>query len=223
MSEVIIDSIQKCNIVLVNSGVIKDQSHVKNIKYIFNDLLKNKNIGIDSITEVKGINGAKLACRNDKKNILIVPSENEVFIVDFLTQLYSFSMKEKNNIQVAGLRKWFQLDNLDIEYLNHFNVFYPTFGQVDYNNNNIKSLLIEYRKKYNTDPGEYFFTSYAAGLCLFSKLINEGTGFLNRIDKHVYQNEISDFNFFRPNHNTGFENKGVQIWQYKDYTYQKVR
>lgn len=223
LAEWIADSLQKCNVVLVNSGVLKDQAIIKNLKGILNETIKNKLLGIDSIIEVKGISGVKTNCTNTKKNILIVPSENEVFIVDFLTQLHSFSEKEKNQIQVVGMKKWFHLDNLDVEYLNRFNVVYPSYGQVEFSHNNTKQFTELYRKKFNTDPSEYFYSSFDAGIYFLGNLQQYGTGFWRQLELYKQNGLMINFNFYRPNSSAGYENKGYQIWQYSDYTFKKVR
>src|ERR1700757_2839079 len=107
------DSLSKENIVLVNNGNVKDLQNIKAFKSYYNQKVK------DTLSEVKGVVGAKAIYKADKVNYYVVLTENEAFISDFLTQLNIFSDK-KENIHIIGLRKWLNYDNLDLEYFNKF-------------------------------------------------------------------------------------------------------
>src|SRR5205807_818783 len=103
------DSFSTQNIVLVNSGVLKDQPNIRLFKQLYNEKVSARNIK-DTLMETRGVNGSKTTYRSEKTNYYVILSENEVFISDFVTHLNMFADK-KENIRLIGLRKWISIDN----------------------------------------------------------------------------------------------------------------
>lgn len=215
-----IDSFRTQNLVLVNTSYTKDQSGIKYFKQAFNEQAAAKGFK-DTLMEVHGINGAKAAYKSDKLNYFIVLSEYETPVSDFITHLNMFAEK-KENIRVIGLRKWMNLDNLDLEYFNRFGLIYPAPYYIDYDHALVKKLNREYRDKYYTDAGDYYFYAADIGLYYFDLLKNHGPAFCTMLNKFPKKGTLVNFDFYRPNNQTGFENQGVQIIRYTDYRLKKV-
>jgi LysM repeat protein len=215
-----VDSIVTQNPVLINSGYIRDQSSIKYFKQLFNE--KSAALGRkDTLPEVKGINGAKSAYKPDKLNYYILLSENETAISDFVTHLNMFADK-KENIRVIGLRKWLNYDNLDLEYFNRFGLIFATSYYIDYDNAWIQKLSSIYRDKYFTDAGDYYYYAADLGLYYFGLLKNQGPAFCTALNKFPKKSISVNYDFVRPNNQTGFENQAVQIIRYSDYKLKKV-
>lgn len=215
-----IDSFRTQNLVLVNTGYAKDQSGIKYFKQAFNERAAAKGLK-DTLMEVKGINGAKSVYKSDKTNYFIVLSEYETPVSDFITHLNMFAEK-KENIRVIGLRKWISLDNLDLEYFNRFGLMFPAPYYIDYENAFVKKLNREYRDKYYTDGGDYYFYAADIGLYYFDLLKSQGPAFCTMLNKFPKKGTLVNFDFYRPNAQTGFENQGVQIIRYSDYRLKRV-
>lgn len=78
------------NIIIVNTTT-KDQQYIKTFKSRYNaSLLKHNKTAKDSIVEVKGIAGVKAAFIPNKKNVVVLLTNNHVYLQDFITQLYVF-------------------------------------------------------------------------------------------------------------------------------------
>lgn len=214
-----VDSLRNYNLVLVNSGVLKDQSNIKYFKSLYNEKMQARGLK-DTLQEVKG-NGAKTLYKTDKLNYFIALTENEVFISDFVTHLNMFAEK-KENIRIIGLKKWLALDNLDLEYLNRFGFVYPAAYFIDNENPVIKKLNVAYRQKYFSDPGDHFYYANELGLYYFNLLKTNGPGFCTSLDETPKKGTIFNFDFYHPNNNTGFENRSVQIVRYTDYKLKKA-
>jgi len=210
-----VDSLIKQNIVLVNSGNIKDLQNIKAFKNYYNQKVK------DTLTEVRGIIGAKAAYKTDKMNYYIVLTENEPFISDFLTQLNIFSDK-KENLRVIGLRKWINYDNLDLEYFNKFSFMCAAPYFVDEEKPFIQKLNAAYIQKNNCNAGDYYYLATDAGLFYFNLLKQTGSAFSIVLDDLPKKGNCINFNFTHPNNSTGFENQAVQIIRYNDYKLKKV-
>jgi LysM repeat protein len=213
------DSLNTQNIVLVNSGVLKDQQNIKYFKQSYNEKMLAKNLK-DTITEVRGAN-VKAQYRSDKINYFIVLTENEVFISDFVTHLNMFADK-KENLRIIGLRKWLSLENLDLEYLNRFGFIYPAPYFIDGENDYLKKLNSVYKQKYYTDAGDYYYYSNDIGLYYFNLLKTAGPAFCTALETTPKKGTVLNFDFYHPNNNTGFENRSVQIIRYTDYKLKKA-
>ena len=210
-----VDSISKQNVVLINNGSVKDLPTIKAFKTYYNQKAK------DTLTEVRGLAGAKAVYKTEKINYFIVLSENEAFIADFLTQLNIFSDK-KENIRVIGLRKWISYDNLDLEYFNNFSFTCAAPYFVDEEKKFIQKLNTTYIQKYNTNAEDYYYLAADAGLYYFNLLKQMGGAFSVVLDDLPKKGTSIDFYFTHPNNTTGFENQSVQIIRYKDYKLKKV-
>ncbi len=215
-----LDSLYSQNLVLINSGVSKDQANIKSFKRDYNEKLILKNLN-DTLPEVRGINGAKSLYKADKLNYYVVLTENEVFVSDFVTHLNMFADK-KENIRVIGLRKWLTLDNLDLEYLNRFGFIFPAAYFIDNDDAFIKKINTWYRQKYYTDAGDYYYYAAETGLYYFNLLKTTGPSFCIVLDDFPKNGNVINFDFFHPNNTTGFENRAVQIIRYNDYKLKKA-
>ena len=210
-----IDSLSKQNIVLLNNGSIKDMQTIKSFKTYYNQKVK------DTLTEARGVAGAKAAYKVDKTNYYIVLSENESFISEVLTQLNIFSDK-KENIRVIGLRKWTSFDNLDLDYFNKFSFMYAAPYFVDVEKPFTQKLNAAYIQKYNTNAEDYYYIAADAGLYYFNLLKLMGSSFSVVLDDMPKKGASIDFDFTHPNNGTGFENQSVQIIRYMDYKLKKA-
>ncbi|HXD93279.1 MAG TPA: LysM peptidoglycan-binding domain-containing protein [Bacteroidia bacterium] len=209
------DSLSKENIVLVNNGNIKDLQNIKAFKSYYNQKVK------DTLSEVKGVVGAKGVYKADKVNYYIVLTENEAFISDFLTQLNIFSDK-KENLRIIGLRKWLNYDNLDLEYFNKFSFTCAAPYFVEEEKPFLQKLNSAYIQKNGCNAGDYYYLATDAGLYYFNLLKQSGSAFSAVLDDLPKKGTCISFNFTHPNNSTGFENQSVQIIRYNDYKLKKV-
>jgi hypothetical protein len=154
------------------------------------------------------------------KNVYVVLSEDEVFLTDYLTQMNMFA--DKKDIQMIGVKKWISINHIDSEYLNKLGYTYPTPYFIDSKNINVINLSAAYRKKYYTDPSDYYFQGFDVGYYYLNALKTMGPDFVKQLEVLKSKGLIMDFNFYRPSDATGFDNKSLYIIKYKDYLFQKV-
>ncbi|MGZ3904635.1 MAG: LysM peptidoglycan-binding domain-containing protein [Bacteroidia bacterium] len=209
-----VDSLGSQYVVLVNSGVLKDQQNIKYFKQLYNEKMAAKG-SKDTITEIKG-STVKNIYKSDKTNYFVVLTENEVFISDFVTHLNMFADK-KENLRIVGMRKWLSYENLDLEYLNRFSFTYPAPYFIDNENDYLKKLNTSYRQKYYTDAGDYYYYGNDLGLYYFNLLKTSGPAFCTSLEKFPKKGTVLNFDFYHPNNNTGYENRSVQIVRYTEY------
>lgn len=210
------DSLMSTSNIMIVNTVPKDLSYLKTFKAEYNDnlLLKGKTIK-DSIKVVKGIAGVKSAYVEGKKNVVVVLTNNHVYLQDFITQLASFS--EKKDIMLVGFNSVTSIDNLDQGYLNKLQFHFATANHVDYENPATRQLARQYQDVFSTDPSDYYFQGFDIATYYLSNLKNQGPAFFLNLDKIPGKGLSTDFKFYRPDTYTGFENQALSIYKYLDF------
>jgi LysM repeat protein len=216
LADYCVDSLKaNASVFIVNNGNLKDQQYVKAFKESYNDHLKELNFPLkDSAIEVRGLAGAKAAHVAGRKNVYILFSNNQVYLTDFVTQLAVFA--DKKDITLAGWQNITTTDNIDQDYLNRLSYTFPTQNNL-INVRAYSNLIRSYQSEMSSDPSDYFFLGFDLGQYYLQNLKTVGPDFVNQLDKLPGEGNYLRFKFYRPDENTGFENKGVYIFKYNNY------
>ncbi len=208
------------NIIIVNSTA-KDQQYIKAFKSRYNEniLIHNKTLK-DSIIEVKGLGGVKAAYVPGKKNVVVLLTNNQVYLQDFITQLYVFS--DKKDIMLMGFNSVSNIENLDQDYLNSLQFHFAAPNHIDFKDSVIKLLTSQYQDMYLADPSEYYFQGFDIGMYYLLNLKTQGPVFFMNLEKYIWEGVSTRFKFYRPDEETGFENRAVYIYKYSNYQLQKL-
>lgn len=221
LSNFCVDSLFNTSNMMIVNSTPKDLQYLKSFKNQYNYSLVSKGYSIkDSIKTVKGIAGVKEAFVPNKKNVIVLFTNNQVYLQDFITQLYAFS--DKKDIVLCGFSSVSNLDNLDQEYLNKLQYHFADASCIDYSQPAVIQLAKHYQSLYTTDPSDYYFQAHDAATYYFSNLKNQGMEFFLNLDKNVWYGNSIGFKFFRPDTETGFENKAISIYRYSNYKLQKL-
>ena len=210
------DSLMSSSNIMIVNTVPKDLPYLKSFKAEYNDnlILKGKTLK-DTIKVVKGIAGVKAAYVEGKKNVVVVLTNNHVYLQDFITQLASFS--ERKDIMLVGFNSVTSIDNLDQGYLNKLQFHFATANHVDYENPATRQLARHYQDVFSTDPSDYYFQGFDIATYYLSNLKNQGPAFFLNLDKLPGKGLSTDFKFYRPDTYTGFENQALSIYKYLDF------
>jgi LysM repeat protein len=198
----------------------KEISYVKAFKKYFND--KQKQLGKavkDTVTVVKGLDGVKKAYVPGVKNIIVTLSINQIFIADFTTQLAIFA--DKKDITLCGWQNIANIDNIDQEYLNQLQYTFPSQYNIT-NTATYNSIIDSYKAQQNVMPSEYYFIGFDIALYYLKNLRDIGPDFIFNLNSLSAETNYIKFKFTRPDNLTGFDNRGVYIFRYKDYQLQKT-
>lgn len=206
---------------IINDGMVKDAQYVKAFKQRFTQHLKELNLNVkDSVFEVKGLAGFKTNYTPGVKNVVVLFTNNQVYLSDFITQLSVFCT-EKKDITLVGWQNVISYDNIDQEYLNKLSYTFP--AQNNLGSINTYSLLIkEYQQQMSSDPSDYFFQGFDLAQYYLQNLKSIGPDFVNQLDKLPFDANYTRFKFYHPDESTGFENKGVYIFRYNNYQLQNT-
>ncbi len=216
LADYCIDSLKSTSsIFIVNNGNIKDAQYVKAFKQAYNEHLKELNFPAkDSVVEVRGLAGSKAAYVPGKKNVYVLLSNNQVYLSDYVTQLAVYA--DKKDIVLAGWQNVTTTESIDQDYLNRLFYTFPSQNNL-INVKAYSNLIRAYQTEMSSDPSDYFFQGFDLGQYYLQNLKTNGPDFVNHLDKLQSEGNYLRFKFYRPDENTGFENKGVYIFRYNNY------
>ncbi len=148
----------------------------------------------------------------EEKNIVIIPSSNQAFVSDVLMRLNILS--RTYDITIFGLNDWQRFANIEVEYLHNMELHYAAPFFVDYNNDNVKRFVGNFRNKYKTEPSYYGFQGYDIMFYFLKAMKNYGPDFRDCLP--MMQTELlqADFLFRKIDPRDGFENNGISIVKY---------
>ena len=120
-----------------------------------------------------------------------------------------------------GFNSVSNIDNLDQDYLNTLHFHFAAPNHIDFKDSIIGMLTKQYQEIYTADPSEYYFQGFDIGMYYLSHLKTQGPDFFLKLDANPWQGVSTDFKFYRPDADTGFENRAVNIYKYSNYQLQK--
>jgi LysM repeat protein/ABC-type branched-subunit amino acid transport system substrate-binding protein len=213
------DSLSAANIIIVNSTT-KDQAYIKTFKTHYNEsLIKHNRTLKDSVIEVKGIAGVKSAYVAGKKNVVVLLTNSQVYLQDFITQLHVFS--DKKEIVLIGFNSVSNIDNLDQDYLNDLQFHFASTDEIDFKDSVVRNLAKPYQEFYGTDPSDSYFRGFDVASYYLHHLKAIGPDFFLNLDRYNWNGTTINFKFFRPDTETGFENRALYIYRYSNYQLQR--
>jgi LysM repeat protein len=221
LADYCLDSLQSISNIIIVNTTTKDQQYIKAFKNRYNSGLSKRNKLVkDSITEVRGIAAVKSAIIPNKKNVIVLLTNNQVYLQDFITQLYVAS--DKKDIVLLGFNSVSSIENLDQEYLNALQFHFASPDHISYKDSTIRFLAKQYQEVYTADPSDFYFQGFDIGNYYLLNLKNNGPDFFLNLDKYKFEGVSTGFNFYRPDMETGFENRAVYIYKYSNYQLQKL-
>lgn len=206
------------HIILLHADNTADSVYAKICKSkLICAIAKNRMGDKIKLTEVSsktgGINTISQIISKDTINLIIIPSNDQVYVSDILTKLYT-KFSKADNICVGGFPSWLKYENIPIEYLHHFQLI--TFNQyhVDYHDDLTRSFLSEYRNNFETEPSRYSFNGYDLGNYFLNSLYHYGNGFMECPEDTSCKQLQSLYHFARHEENSGIYNRGTFIIKY---------
>ncbi|MBA3901443.1 MAG: amino acid ABC transporter substrate-binding protein [Bacteroidetes bacterium] len=204
------------NVVMVHKGSMAE----KPMASAFANKMKESGYNVKEIIySSAGISGVNAALSHTKNNIIVVPSNDQVFITDLITKL-NFSASDKN-ITLFGTDNWLNFENIELSYMHKLNTHLPLINFINYQDESVKHFVAKYREKYATDPTNFVFQGYDVGMFYLGLLDKHGKEFLKR--GNLKQTGLQlNFNQSKIAEGSGYENKSIIIVKYEDFQLKKV-
>lgn len=198
------------NIIVITYNSIKDKSLLNTFVTTFrnytNNLLKDVNYSIN------GIGGISNLLHPSKKNIIVIPSNEQSVITDIISKIYFLN---KENIILVGTETWQAFENIDIEYINKLQLHWATYSYIDFESDKVKEWINKYRSKFSTEPDNYAFQANDLAWYYFMAF-NNNLSYPINIQNFQWKGLAGGFDFEK-NEEGGFENKSVSILKVQDY------
>lgn len=149
-----------------------------------------------------------------KENVIIIPSENEAFVSDFLSHLFALTTYYNYKVKVYGFPKWQKFRNVPIDYFYRLNIHLFTPYYVDYSQKDVKRFVDDYRHYYRSEASQYSFQGYDIGLYFLKALKKYGVDFKYCLPSFEVDLLQSNYRFVQQSSVDGFDNKSVFLINY---------
>ncbi len=154
------------------------------------------------------------------RNIIVVPSNDQVYVTKLMAGLNNLS--EKYRINIIGLDTWLKYSNIDFDYLEHLGVMIPVNGHINYQRSEVNDFVRRYQKQYEIFPEKFAFQGFDVTWYYLNQLEKNG----NRIEQSMVESNEKylyfNFNFFKTGMESGYENSSTVLLQYREYQLNEV-
>ena len=151
-------------------------------------------------------------------NIVVIPSNDQVFITNVVTKLNYLTKNYK--ITLYGRSAWENFRNIEIEYLRNLKFHYGTTGYVDKANKSVKNFDYSYKTYFKAVPSTYSYMGYDICYFFLNALKDYGRHFQfclpAAVNKNYTKGLCYDFKFRRVSPFSGFENNWLSIVKIND-------
>lgn len=162
----------------------------------------------------------QLTLSKNKKNIVIIPEDDEAFVSTVITQLY-FQLKHFD-IEVFGTPFFSSFQNIDYKYYHELGLEYISPYNFDYSDGHIKNFLSNFKSNFYAEPAikskkgcMYAFLGYDISMYFLRLLSAYQSDFVEHLNDPGISSLMSDFQFVRPGLYGGFQNEGLELIKYK--------
>jgi len=208
------------NILLFNSANPKDKPYLNIFKSTANpELVKSKS---DTVKEVT-FSTLNNFFSQSKPNIIVIPSANPLFVSEAINQLYRRKQEKKDSIIIFGISNWQDIETLDFEYLNTLHAHISSFTFVDYKNEKTKRFIKKYRDEFRTEPTSHVFSGFDITYYYIGLLQKYGNRLNKSLPSQKQKGIQHEFNFYQMDFASGYENRGVGIMKFENYSYTRVK
>lgn len=152
--------------------------------------------------------------RSDKKNVVLVPSENVEYVSALIAKLAG-QVKDKE-IVVYGLSSWSEMESVTTSDLDKLHVRVPASSQIDRADARVSAFIAQYRQRFNDEPLEYAFLGFDVTFYYLTALMSEGRAFSDHFNEVRTQPLHMVFNMQRTGPENGYRNDSVLILEHKD-------
>ena len=155
----------------------------------------------------------------DRKNLVIVPTQNEALASRVVSSLYFQS--GNYDIEVIGTPYWTEFSSIDYRYFHALNlIFYSSFW-VDYEDPRTEKFLTAFRNEYHNEPRStsrkgmnFGIIGYDMTFYFLDALRLEGSRFILYLDDYYPELVQGTFKFERISPSGGFENRHISFYQF---------
>lgn len=204
------------NVIVVTHNAIKDKSLLNTFVTSYRNKTGNPLNEVNY--SVNGIGGISNLLHPTKKNIIVIPSNEQSVVTDIISKIYFLN---RENIILFGTEAWQAFDNIDLEYINKLELHWVTYSYIDFESEKVKEWINKFRSKFATEPDNFAFQANDLAWYYFTALNNSEMTYPQNIENIKWRGMAGGFEFEKIEEG-GFENKSVSIIKIQDYVPIKV-
>lgn len=211
--------------VLVITKYFRANTLANSFKKAYNQNLfvKGDSIG-NGLKEIKwdngSIDGIKAQLSDSVFNIILIPSNDQVYVTELLSKLNL--LKDKYMFKIIGVENWMKYTNVDLEYYENLHVSIPTDAFIDYESQAVKKFIVSFNNQYKSFPENFSFLGFDVSF-YFLKLLNEGGNRFEPLMEGRKEKYFSrNFDFFKTGIESGYENSTLRLLEYRDFELKEV-
>lgn len=155
---------------------------------------------------------------DSKYNIIIVPYQDQAFVTKMINQLANSKYTKNDSLCLYGMHSWESNDVVDPNNLDTLHLHYPSNEYINYSDSSVMAFNRKYRNAYYAEPGYYAYQGFDIAYFYGSLLKKYGTALQYNLPGQQCRGIQTAFSFYKPDSAGGFENKGIYILEYKNYT-----
>lgn len=147
-----------------------------------------------------------------RNNLVIAYGTDNVFATQILNKLNKTA--ETHPITLVAMPDWSDLDKLLVENLLKMNAIYFSDDFVDYNSNEAKRFVLQFRRKYSCEPTDYAFSGFDVAWYFMNAMMHYGHEPKDCLLNFEMPLLSNSFRFVKTASDNGLENYQWNIYQY---------
>ena len=117
----------------------------------------------------------------------------------------------KYKFAIVGFEDIFNMNTIDDIYKNKFNLQFISKGLINYEDVKTLKFMDSYRSNFEMEPDELSFIAFDMVMSIFNDI------YPTDAPSKEYQGIYNNVKFEKIGPNSGFENKAIKIFRYKNY------
>ncbi len=221
----IADSLRHHNLIMVYPNNAKDRRNAELLKNSFvNTVRESKDTQLLKLPKEIYWSTSRFAeikshLVKDRPNIIIAPSEDKVFVTQFLSMMYRVG---DYDVSVIGMEDWATFDNIDITYMQALKVHLMMPYFVNYEDDKVLAFEKKFYEQYDKIPERFSFLGYDVAWYYLSLLNNFGLNIDYALRTYQCEMLAHKFGFFKTGFESGYENHSIYVIRYTDYTIEQL-
>lgn len=147
-----------------------------------------------------------------RNNLVIAYGKDNVFATQIVNKLNKTA--EQHPLTLIAMPDWSDLDKLLVENLLKMNAIYFSDDFVDYNSNEAKRFVLQFRRKYSCEPTDYAFSGFDVAWYFMNALMRYGHEPKDCLLNFEMPLLSNSFRFVKTASDNGLENYQWNIYQY---------
>lgn len=220
---------QDQNLIVVNSNKATDEDNLEFFKARYREALGTPDTVLDPVIreiQLWDINRESLTMRfgDSGSYTVVVPSNNRVFISQFLSGLYDLGYNNsKYDFTVIGLEDWLKMeDNLDIRHLQQLKVTLAMPSYLDFDDYKIKAFMKAYRAHFGHEADAYSMKGFDLVYYLKTQLDQNPSDWIQNPEAHSFEGVYQSYFYKRITPGSGIENRYIELYRYEQFRLKKV-